>query len=88
MVDPHELRNFLNSEGKFKSWPSKRGFQLLALEYIAELFEEDKKYTEKEVNDIIANIIKFDDVAIVRRGLIENKHFKRTPDGKQYWRET
>jgi predicted transcriptional regulator len=68
--------------GKLKSIPVQRKKKLIVLEKIAELFEVGKRYTEKEVNLIIADIN--DDFCTLRRELIIEKLLER--DHGVYWR--
>ena len=87
MFDIAPIKNFLDSEGRLKSMPGKRSVQAIVFEYIAQKFEQDKQYSEPEVNVIIAGIHTFNDIAMLRRGLIDFGFLKRTPDGKAYWKE-
>ncbi len=86
MEDISPIRNFLDADGKLKSFPAKRSVQVVAFEYLSEKFEYDRQYTEQEVNAIIAGSHTFNDIAMLRRGMIETGFLKRTPDGKAYWR--
>lgn len=80
------IDNFIDEAGKIKSWPSKHELKFKVLEYIANKFEYDHFYTEKEVNNIIDNYHTFGDYFLIRRGLIESKLFSRTRNGSKYWR--
>lgn len=80
------INNFINSTGKIKSWPSKHELKFKVLEYMANKFEYDRFYTEKEVNNIIDNYHTFGDYFLIRRGLIESKLLSRTRTGSKYWR--
>lgn len=68
--------------GKLKSIPSQRKKERIVLEVIAESFEYDKTYTEREVNIIIADFN--DDFCTIRRDMIAEKLLARNSDG--YWR--
>ena len=48
-----ELKNFLNADGMLVQFPAKRKMKLEALAYLAEKFESGRKYTEKEVNELL-----------------------------------
>ena len=61
--------------------------KLAVLEYLAEKFDKDKDYTEKEVNHIIESWHTFGDYFLLRRGLVDYKLLCRTPDGSRYWQE-
>ncbi len=80
------LRNFLNDELQMTSWPSKPKTQLIALNYFAEKFEFEKKYTEKEVNDLLTAFHTFKDPALLRRELYMKRFLDRKKDGSEYWR--
>lgn len=61
--------------------------RMIALRKIAECFDKDKKYTEKEVNEIIRQNISFSDFVLIRRELFDYRFLDRLSDGSQYWRE-
>ena len=46
-----------------------------------------KKYTEKEVNEIIKSSIAFSDIELVRREMYQYKFIGRLKDGSEYWAE-
>lgn len=82
------IQNYFDSEGKLKVWPSKRTAKLKVLKYLAQKFEYNRFYTEKEVNKIIEDNHCFNDYFILRRELINNKLLIRLRDGSRYWRGT
>lgn len=82
-----KLERYYNSENKLTQYPSKRPMRVLALARIAEKFEMDKKYTEKEVNEIIKTSIAFSDVELIRREMFQYRFINRLRDGSQYWLE-
>lgn len=68
--------------GKLVSIPAQmKKFQVI-LEKLADEFEPERKYTEREVNQVLVEF--HDDVASLRRGLIEFKLMERA--GGLYWR--
>jgi hypothetical protein len=83
---PHELRRIFDDEGRLTMWPAKLKKKLLALEWIAEHFEFDREYTEREVNDLLNRLHTFEDWAILRRELYDRRFFGRESDGSRYWR--
>lgn len=87
MIAVNLLDKITDAEGKLKLWPTKRAKQILVLQYLADKFEFDCKYTEKEVNQILNKWHKFNDPALLRRELIEIKFLCRTENGRQYWKE-
>ena len=80
----NELKNFLDEQGRLKSYPAKRKRQIYALIYLASKFERDRLYTEKEVNEVISNWHTFNDWALLRRDLLDSWFFSRKPDGSEY----
>lgn len=68
--------------GKLKSIPAQRKKERVVLEYIAESFEQDRIYTEREVNLIIADF--HDDFCTIRRDMIGEKLLARNTEG--YWK--
>jgi len=81
------LNGYKNDEGKFRTFPGKRQKQKVALmlEYLSEKFEQNKTYTEKEVNDILNQHHVFNDPASLRRLMFGQGILNRTIDGRQYW---
>jgi len=82
-----KLKRYYNEEGKLTSYPSKRPMRVLALIGIAEKFEAERKYTEKEVNEIIKASIAFGDTELIRREMFQYKFIGRLRDGSEYWAE-
>ena len=81
------LRNYLDEQGKFVRFPGKRQKkkQALMLQFLAEKFEPGKKYTEKEVNEILNQYHSFEDPATLRRLMFGKGLINRTLDGRAYW---
>lgn len=67
-----KLDNYLDSDGRLVQYPSKRPMRILALIKIVEQMEADRKYTEKEVNEIIRSHIAFGDIELVRKCINTN----------------
>lgn len=63
------------SYGKLKSIPVQQKKRKIVLEKIAESFDSDKEYSEREVNIIIADF--HDDFCTIRRTMIEFKILER-----------
>ena len=72
-LDPPVLKNF----------PSKEKKKIVVLAKIAELFEPYKKYTEKEVSEIIKPV--YEDYAVIRRFMVIYGFMEREGGGKNYW---
>lgn len=68
--------------GKLKTIPAQRKKERIVLEVIVQAFEYDRKYTEREVNIIIADF--HDDFCAIRRDMISEKLLAR--DSGLYWR--
>lgn len=82
-----KLDRYYDTEGKLTQYPSKRPMRIIALIRFAEKFASEKKYTEKEVNQIIKDSISFTDIELIRRELFQYKLINRLKDGSQYWSE-
>lgn len=61
--------------GRLVQFPAQLKKRIIVLEKISDAFEPDRSYTEKEVNHILLDY--HDDVASLRRGMIEQKMMKR-----------
>ena len=68
--------------GKLKSTPTQKKKERIVLEELANAFEPDRKYTEREVNIILADY--HDDFCTLRRDMIGEKLLAR--DHQIYWR--
>jgi hypothetical protein len=81
------LVKFLNRDGTIRQIPSSRSqpekFRII-LNYLISAFETGRNYTEKEVNIIIQRFN--DDVAGLRRDLVDAGLLARERDGSKYWR--
>jgi len=73
--DRKVLRAFLDADGRITSFPAQlKKFEVL-LRYVSKDFEHGRKYTEKEVNEILTRYN--DDYASLRRGLVVAKFLVR-----------
>lgn len=68
---------------RLKNLSPKEKKKIVILRKISGEFEINRKYSEKEVNEILMDI--YDDYATVRRYLIEYGFMDRTSDGQEYW---
>ncbi len=68
--------------GKLKAIPAQRKKERIILEVIAQAFEYDRMYSEREVNIIIADF--HDDFCTIRRDMISEQLLDRK--GMEYWR--
>lgn len=83
----HELRHFLDGDGRLKGYPAKRRPKLLSLYYLAGKFEPGRRYTEKEVNEVLKRWHTFGDWCMLRRDLYDLKFLGREDNGASYWLE-
>jgi len=82
-----QLKNFLDEDGKLISYPSKYRLRILSLFYLASKFDSDKKYKEREVNELLKSWHTFSDWAMLRRDLYDNRFLNRETNGSLYWLE-
>jgi len=75
------LNTFLR-QGRLVSIPAQLKKRQIVLEKLAQEFEPGRTYTEREVNQVLVDV--HDDVATLRRGMIEHGLMQR--DGGLYWR--
>jgi len=78
------LKDYLAKDGTISQLPTNQRKLDVILHYLAEQFEFDQKYSEKEVNDIIAKYN--EDISGLRRDLISTGYLDRKRDGSAYWR--
>lgn len=79
-----KLVNFLDSSGRLIAFPAKRKMKLYALAYLADKFESEKAYTEKEVNALLEQWHTFGDPATLRRELYNNRFLNRDSRCTEY----
>lgn len=82
-----KLNHYYDSDGRLIQYPSKRPMRILALIKIAEQIDASRKYTEKEINEIIRLSIAFHDIELIRREMYEYGFLGRLRDGSEYWVE-
>jgi len=68
--------------GRLKQIPTQRKKRDVILRHLAASFEPDRRYTEREVNEVIKTF--YDDYATLRRELIDGRWMAR--DHEVYWR--
>lgn len=72
------------TDGPLKRYPLKEKPRRAVLTVIAERFQLNHRYTEKEVNQILEAV--HADYVTLRRDLVDCGFLQRLPDGSQYWR--
>lgn len=83
-----KLEHYYDTDGKFLQYPSKKPMRIIALIKIAEKIDISRKYTEKEMNEIIRSSIAFGDIELIRREMFQYKLIGRLKDGSEYWAES
>jgi predicted transcriptional regulator len=78
------LKDYLDEDGSIPQLPTNRRKLDVVLRYLAEQFEFDRTYTEKQVNAVIERFN--EDVSGLRRDLISSRLLARERDGSAYWR--
>ena len=81
--DRKVLKTFTATDGTITAFPSQEKKFLVLLRYVVRTFEPGRRYTEKEVNEILAGFNP--DTAYLRRNLVEYKFMLRQANGAEYW---
>lgn len=80
------ITRFLDSDGRITQLSQKKKSRVATLCYLADKFESNRNYTEKEVNTICDEWHTFGDYFLVRRELIDNGLLYRELDCSRYWK--
>ncbi|GAB4575556.1 MAG: hypothetical protein Kow0077_27610 [Anaerolineae bacterium] len=81
--DEKVLRTFVDADGRIKQFPAQFKKMKVILRYVVKAFEPGRMYTEKEVNDVLSRF--HEDVATLRRELVEQGLMAREGGGGKYW---
>ena len=81
--DRKVLNTFCDEEGHIIGMPAQRKKFEVLLRHVAKAFEPGKRYTEKQVKEILSDY--WFDTATFRRGLVEYKIMAREGGGGEYW---
>ena len=65
-------------------FPKKLKRKYIVCLWISDMFEKDKKYDEKAIDDILKKV--YSDYVTLRRYLVDFNLLDRTMDGRAYWR--
>ena len=87
LPDPYDnkvIHDYTRRDGSLKTLPSQRKKLEAILRYIARAFEMDKRYSEKQVNEILKRY--HEDTATLRRELVGFGLMQREGGGGEYWR--
>ena len=80
------MKKVIDEFDKIIRWPKKSSDKENVISFLSTKFKFDKKYSEKEINDIINQFHVFNDIALLRRELISRRYLSRTNNGSQYWK--
>ena len=80
------MSQIINKAGQIIRWPKKPSDKERVIQFLAENFQSDKTYSEKEINTVINAHHLFEDTTLLRRELISRKKLARLDDGSQYWK--
>jgi len=83
--DRKVLNTFLDENGRFEVFPAQQKKEEALLRHIVKVFEPGKRYSEKEVNQMLSQFN--EDTARQRRDLVDLGFMKREGGGGAYWRE-
>ena len=76
------VKDFTTADGRIKAFPSQQKKFLAILRFVLKEFEPGKRYTEKQVNEILSRYN--EDTAMLRRSLVDFKYMARASG--EYWR--
>jgi DNA-binding HxlR family transcriptional regulator len=82
--DKKVLRDYSRPDGSLKTIPSQRKKLEAILRYVVKSFEAGRRYSEKQVNEILARF--HEDTATLRRELVGAGLMARKGGGGEYWR--
>ena len=82
--DKKVIRDYTRKDGSLKTLPAQRKKLEAILRYIVKAFEPDKRYSEKQVNEILKRY--HNDTATLRRELVGFGLMQREGGGGEYWR--
>jgi predicted transcriptional regulator len=83
--DKKVIKDYSRRDGSLKTLPSQRKKLEAILRYVVKAFEPDRRYSEKQVNEILSRY--HADTATLRRELVGFGLMKREGGGGEYWRE-
>jgi len=83
--DNKVIKDYVKKDGSLKTIPAQQKKLEAILRYIVKAFKVGKRYTEKQVNEILSGY--HEDTASLRRELVGFHLMKREGGGGEYWRE-
>lgn len=84
--DQKVINDYARKDGSLKTIPAQRKKLEAVLRYVAKAFKVGKRYSEKQVNEILSGY--HEDTATLRRELVGYGLMKREGGGGDYWRES
>lgn len=84
--DQKVIKDYARKDGSLKTIPAQRKKLEAVLRYVAKAFKVGKRYSEKQVNEILSGY--HEDTATLRRELVGYGLMKREGGGGDYWRES
>ncbi len=82
--DRKVLKAYLDEEGRLIAFPTQQKKERAVLRHIVRVFEFDRRYSEKEVNQLLLQFN--EDTARLRRDLVDFGFMDREGGGGEYWR--
>jgi biotin operon repressor len=82
--DKKVIRDYTRKDGSLKTLPAQRKKLEAVLRYVVRAFDADKRYSEKQVNEILKRY--HEDTATLRRELVGFGLMQREGGGGEYWR--
>jgi hypothetical protein len=82
--DKKVIKDYTRRDGSLKTLPSQRKKLEAILRYVVKAFDEGRRYSEKQVNQILAHY--YEDTATLRRELVGFGLMQREGGGGEYWR--
>jgi hypothetical protein len=82
--DKKVIKDYARRDGSLKTLPSQRKKLEAILRYVVRAFDEGKRYSEKQVNEILSRY--HQDTATLRRELVGYGLMQREGGGGAYWR--
>jgi len=82
--DRKVLNTYMSPDGRLLAFPVQQKKEEAILRYIVRAFEPDRRYSEKQVNDILSRFN--EDTARLRRSLVDFGLMQRQGGGGDYWR--
>ncbi len=82
--DKKVIRDYARKDGSLKTLPAQRKKLEAVLRYVVKAFDTDKRYSEKQVNEILKHY--HEDTATLRRELVGFGLMQREGGGGEYWR--